>query len=132
MMDASRDDDALRRFLAARNGGFFETRSEEDEHTRARDEFLAIARERMVPVVQQRLLAEIGVMTDARGIELTAVEVIEDESWGKHRTWLLVGPAPWSQLTDLVVRRIRRSYRASVPRTRESTLTKIAAASLGD
>jgi hypothetical protein len=82
-----------------------------------REGFIRQARIRVVPAVQSRLLATIGVAPDAGGIAVVTLDVLGDEVWGKRATWLMVSPEPWDLLAGLVARAIRRSYRAAVPRT---------------
>lgn len=81
-----------------------------------RDAFLRQARLRVAPDVQRRLLADLGATTDAEGIARVAFEVLEDEAWGKRRSWLLVTTDPWSVIVELVTQRIRASYRSSMRR----------------
>lgn len=103
-------DDRFRSFFAALRGDFFGSDSDAFE----RDEFLIQARLRVAPAVQQTLLADIGVTSDAAGIAQVALDVLDEQSWGKRRSWLLVTTDPWSMLAVLVHREIRSSYRASV------------------
>lgn len=85
---------------------------------------------RLAPAVQRRVLAEIGAVVDADGVARAALKIIEDEVWGKRRTWMLVTPDPWGLLTELVTREIRTSYRACVPRRDDArVLTNIQAVS---
>ncbi|RZI94732.1 MAG: hypothetical protein EOO67_04055 [Microbacterium sp.] len=84
-----------------------------------RERFIRQARLRVAPDVQRRVLADVGAMTDADGIARATLEILEDELWGKRRTWIMVTPDPWGLLADLVTRGIRSSYRASVRRRRD-------------
>ncbi|MFT4281000.1 hypothetical protein [Microbacterium sp.] len=105
-------DDQFRSFFAAlRDHSCF---AEPDDTQR--DAFLAQARRRVAPEVQRRLLADLGATTDPDGIARVAWEALDDEAWGKRRSWLLVSTDPWGVLVDLVTRQIRDSYRASVRR----------------
>jgi hypothetical protein len=74
------------------------------------------ARLRVVPEVQRRLLADVGVTVDPYGVAIIAFEALE-EWWGKRRTWLMASSDPWGFLTDLVTRELRSAYRAAA-RTR--------------
>lgn len=84
-----------------------------------RERFIRQARLRVAPDVQRRVLADIGAMTDADGIARATLEILEDELWGKRRTWIMVTPDPWGLLAEFVTRDIRVSYRASVRRGRD-------------
>ncbi len=106
-------DDEFRSFLfSMRNGVFGPT---PDEFATAA--FIEQARLRVAPDVQRRVLSEVGAATDASGIARAALALLEDEAYGRRRTWLLVSPDPWGVLTDLVVREVRASYRATVRRS---------------
>lgn len=113
MNDTSWSDDEFRSFLAALRTRDFLSDGPDDSD---RDCFVRQARRRLAPEVQRRLLADIGAVTDAAGIARAALDVLEDEMWGKRGTWLLVTSDPWRQLTDVVTRAIRTSYRASTRR----------------
>ncbi|KZE91835.1 hypothetical protein [Microbacterium sp. TNHR37B] len=118
-------DDQFRSFFAAlRDHSCF---AEPDDAQR--DAFLVQARLRLAPEVQRRLLTDLGATTDAQGIARVAWEALEDEAWGKRRSWLLVSTEPWGVLVDLVTRQIRESYRASVRRPRAKALKELARAS---
>lgn len=105
--------DELRTFLTAfRSGSIFDAGRDVDDI--ARERFRLQAMDRIVPVVERRVLAEIGAVVDARGVALIALEVVEDTTWGAKHTWLMVTEDPWSFLTDLVVREITKSYRSAV------------------
>lgn len=111
MTNASWRDDELRAFFSAlRGGGIFSAGPDDDERHR----FIAAARLRLAPEVQRRLLTDVGAVTDADGVARAALDVLERELWGKAGTWLMVTVDPWGHLTDLVVREIRGSYRATV------------------
>lgn len=108
-------DDELRAYIAAlRDGGFFSTPDEVD-----RERFIRQARHRLVPEVQQRLLAEVGAVTDPSGVARIAFEVLEEETWGKRHTWLMVTAEPWGFLVELVHRQIRAAYRSSVRKLKD-------------
>jgi len=95
-----------------------------------REGFIRQARLRVAPDVQRRVLADVGAMTDADGIARATLEILEEELWGKRRTWIMVTPDPWGLLADLVTREVRTSYRASIRRRRDDrTLDGIAKAS---
>jgi len=106
----------FRSFLSAvRGGGFFSAGVDDID----RERFMRQARLRVAPEVQRRVLAEVGTVTDADGIALATLEILEDELWSKRRTWIMVTPDPWGLLIDMVTRDIRQSYRASVRRRRD-------------
>src|SRR5690349_2463646 len=116
MNDEFWSDDEFRSFLSAvRAGGFFSAGADETD----REGFIRQARLRVVPDVQRRVLADVGAMTDAEGVARATLEILEEELWGKRRTWIMVTPDPWRLLADLVAREIRASYRASVGRCRD-------------
>jgi hypothetical protein len=116
MNDEFWSDDEFRSFLSAlRGGGFFSAGIDDTD----RERFIRQARLRVAPDVQRRVLADVGAITDADGIALATLEILEDELWGKRRTWIMVTPDPWGLLTDLVTRDIRVSYRASIRRRRD-------------
>lgn len=113
MNDASWSDDEFRSFLAAlRRCGLCSDGPDDTD----RDSFVRQARRRLAPEVQRRILADVGAVTDAVGIARAALDVLENELWGKRGTWLMVTADPWGQLTDLVTREVRASYRASARR----------------
>lgn len=130
MNDAIWSDDELRSFLSSlRSCGPFSDGPDESD----RDRFVRQARRRLAPEVQRRLLADIGAVTDATGIARAALDVLEDEMWGKRGVWLMVTADPWRQLTDVVTREIRTSYRASARRGSDSrTLRAIEKATARD
>jgi hypothetical protein len=103
------NDDEFRTFLSTlRTGGIFGNDVDDTE----RWEFIRQARLRIVPEVQRRLLADVGVPVDPYGVAIIAFEALE-ESWGKRRTWLLASSDPWGFLTDLVTRELRSAYRSA-------------------
>lgn len=106
-------DDQFRSFFAALRSDVCGSDRDDD----ARDHFLAQARVRIAPVVQQRLLADVGATTDPGGIARVALDVVEDEAWSRRRSWLLVTTDPWTLVADLVAREIRSSYRSATRRT---------------
>lgn len=119
--------DEFRSFLSALRGGGLFTPGIDDID---RDRFIRQARLRIAPDVQRRVLADVGAMTDANGIARATLDVLEDELWGKRRTWIMVTPDPWALLADRVTREIRSSHRASIRRRRdERTLNGIEKAS---
>jgi len=118
-------DDEFRSFLFTMRNGVFGPMPE--EYTS--DRFMEQARLRIAPAVQRRVLADVGAATDVSGIARVALAVLEDEAFGKRRTWLLVSPDPWGVLTDLVAREIRSSYRATIRRADKRALDGIRAAS---
>ncbi len=121
MNDALWSDDEFRSFLSSlRSRGFFSGGPDDVD----RDRFVRQARLRLAPEVQRRLLVDIGAVTDATGIARAALDVLEDEMWGKRGTWLMVTSDPWRQLTDVVTREIRTSYRASVRRGSDARTLK--------
>lgn len=126
MNDPLWSDDEFRSFLSALRGGDLFTPGVDGAD---RDAFVRQARRRVAPEVQRRVLADIGVPLEASGIAATALDVLEDELWGKRRAWLTVAPDPWMLLADLVTREIRRSYRASVRRADDRVLSGIVQAS---
>jgi hypothetical protein len=116
MNDELWSDDEFRSFLSAvRGGGFFSSGIDDSD----RERFIRQARMRVAPEVQRRVLADVGAMTAADGVALATLEILEDELWGKRRTWIMVTPDPWGLLIDLVARDIRGSYRASIRRRRD-------------
>ncbi len=120
-------DAEFRSFLTAVRGGSCFSAGADDAE---RESFIRQARLRVAPDVQRRVLAEIGAMADPEGIARATLEVLEEELWGKRRTWIMVTPDPWGLLADLVAREVRASYRASVRRRRDDrTLDGIAKAS---
>lgn len=124
---ASWSDDQFRSFMTAlRDSGFPSLEVGVD----VRDGFLAEARTRLVPQVQRRILAEVGVTTAAAGVALVAFEILERETWGKRHTWLLASSDPWGVLTELTAREVRAAYRTIVePAADRKKLKRIAAAS---
>ncbi len=124
MHDALWSDDEFRSFLTSlRSGGFFSSGVDDAD----RDRFILQARLRVAPEVQRRVLADVGAAIEVEGVAQLAFDVLDREVWGTRRAWLMVTPDPWRLLTDLVVREIRRSYRASVPRRAdERTIAGIA------
>ena len=127
MSNALWSDDELRSFLSALRGHSIFTDPVDDAE---RERFIGQARLRLAPAVQRRVLAEIGAVVDADGVARAALEIIEEEVWGKRRTWMLVTPDPWGLLTEFVARGIRTSYRACLPRRNDArVLENIQAAS---
>ncbi len=123
-------DDEFRSFLASLRGhGYFSGGPDDTD----RDSFVRQARRRLAPEVQRRLLTDVGAVTDVAGIARAALDVVEDEMWGKRGTWLLVTSDPWRQLTDVVTREIRASYRTSMRHGADArTLRKIEKATSHD
>lgn len=116
MIDEHWSDAEFRSFLSAlRSDGCFSPTLDDTD----RERFIRQARLRVSPEVQRRVLAEVGAVTDADGIARATIDILDDELWGKRRTWLMVTPDPWGLLADLVTREIRASYRASVHRRRD-------------
>ena len=116
MNDEYWSDAEFRSFLSAlRNCGCLSAGADDTD----RERFIRQARLRVAPDVQRRVLADVGAVTDADGIARATLEVLEDELWGKRRTWIMVTPDPWGLLADLVTREVRASYRASVRRRRD-------------
>lgn len=106
MHDALWTDQRFRTFLLAMRGGLFGVGVEDDE----RDAFFAQARRRIVPVVQRRVLAEVGVTVDEHGVAVVAYELLEESAWDRRRTWLMATSDPWGFLADLVVRELTAAY----------------------
>ncbi len=116
MNDNAWSDAEFRSFLSAlRSDSCFSPTVDDSDRQR----FIRQARLRVSPEVQRRVLAGVGAMTDADGIAHATLDILEEELWGKRRTWITVTPDPWGLLTDLVVREIRSSYRASAGRRRD-------------
>jgi hypothetical protein len=113
MNDEYWSDAEFRSFLSALRGDSCFTERVDDTD---RERFIRQARLRVAPEVQCRVLADVGAMTDADGIARATLEILEDELWGKRRTWIMVTPDPWGLLADLVTRDARVSYRASIRR----------------
>ncbi|GAA5026954.1 tellurite resistance TerB family protein [Microbacterium fluvii] len=126
MHDALWSDRELRSFLSSLRGRGLLS-GEPDDLERAR--FVDQAALRVVPRVQARLIAEVGAPLDPDGIAAIAFEVLEDETWGKHHTWMMVTTDPWGHLSGLVADRIRSSYRATAGRRDRKALRGIAEAS---
>ena len=78
-----------------------------------RQRFIRQARLRIAPEVQRRILANIGALTDLDGIACAALDILDDLLWTKRRTWITVATDPWGVLTDVVTRRVQKSYRAT-------------------
>lgn len=131
MPESNWSDDALRKFLTdIRSGGFFGPRPGIDDT--ARERFRAEAMRRIVPVVQRRVLAEVGATLDARGVAAVTFEVLEDSSWGAEHVWLMVSESPWDYLAELVASEIRKAYRKVVqPRGDTKALKGIEKVSAG-
>ncbi len=106
-------DDQFRSFFATLRSDLCGSDRDDDD----RDRFLAQARVRVAPAVQQRLLADIGATTDPGGIARVALDVVEDQAWSRRRSWLLVTTDPWTLVVDLVTREIRSSYRSATRRS---------------
>lgn len=115
MHDASWTDDEFRAFITTLHSGGL-LGPEPDAYERAR--FLREASVRLVPDVQRRVLADVGVTISPAGVASVAYDVLEGV-WGKRRTWLLVTVDPWGFLADLVAREIRSAYRASARSRRD-------------
>ncbi|AYG04200.1 hypothetical protein D7I44_12105 [Gryllotalpicola protaetiae] len=109
MNDSSWSDRALRDFITRIRDLDFGMHLGEDE----RDGFIRQAEVRLVPEVRRRVLAEIGATIDAHGVASVAFETLEQETWGKRHTWLMVTTDPWAFLTDLVTDEVRGAYKAS-------------------
>jgi hypothetical protein len=125
MIDDLWSDDEFRSFITGIHDGNFDTADADGGRAAFRRQALV----RIAPDVQRRMLADIGVAVDASGIAHAALDILEDEMWGKRRVWLIVAPDPWSLLADIMIRRIRRSYRATVRHSDARTLAGIAKAS---
>lgn len=102
----------FREFLTLLRGGMLAPPIEDDE----RHEFLEQARERVVPEVKRRVLAEVGASVDGDGIALIAFELLEACAWDSRRTWPLASSDPWRYLADLVAREVTTAYVESVRR----------------
>ncbi|UNK70678.1 hypothetical protein [Microbacterium sp. H1-D42] len=102
--------DELRTFLTAlRSGDVFTRGVDADDDYRTC--FLAQARRRIVPEIRTRVLAEVGATLDPNGVAAIVLEVLEDNTWGAERTWLMVTADPWGYLTGFVAAEIRKAYR---------------------
>jgi hypothetical protein len=110
MNDLLWSDDEFRSFFSLLRHDWCSSRLDDTDRAR----FLRQARLRVAPAVQRLLLADIGIAAEAAGIADVTLDVLGDEAWGKRSTWLMITPDPWALLADLVARRIRRSYRASM------------------
>lgn len=106
MHDALWTDQRFRTFLLAMRSGLFGGGVEDDE----RDAFFEQARRRIVPVVQRRVLAEVGATVDDHGVAVVAYELLEASAWDRRRTWLMASSDPWGFLADLVVRELKAAY----------------------
>ncbi|WP_127818047.1 hypothetical protein [Microbacterium sp. CPCC 204701] len=106
MHEALWTDHRFRTFLLAMRGGLFGVGVEDDE----RDAFLEQARRRIVPIVQRRVLAEVGATVDDQGVAVVAYELLEESAWDRRRTWLIASSDPWGFLADLVVRELKAAY----------------------
>jgi hypothetical protein len=97
----------------------------------ARSQFHTEALERIVPVVQERLLAEGGVPSSADGIALLACEIVEDSHYERRREWLLVCAEPWEYLATWIADSVVKSYKTTIGKSRKDrrTLAGIAEAS---
>ena len=97
----------------------------------ARSQFRAEALERIIPVVQERLLAEGGVQSSAEGIAMLACEILEDAQYERRREWLLACAEPWAFLATWIANSVVRSYKSTIgkPRKDRRTLAGIAEAS---
>ncbi|HWU29913.1 MAG TPA: hypothetical protein VN041_12605 [Microbacterium sp.] len=118
--------DQLRTFLTAlRSGDAFNRGVDVDQDER--DRFLAQVRRRIVPEIRARVLAEVGATLDPRGVAaivLEVLEVLEDNTWGAERTWLMVTEDPWGYLTEFVAAEIRKAYRKALHRTADDKTLK--------
>lgn len=94
-----------------------------------RELFTAQAMVRIVPEVQRRLLATVGVETAPTGVAAVACNVVEQCGWGARHTWLLVCRDPWEFLTDAVFREVRSAYRHTIGKRDKKRLKRIADAS---
>jgi hypothetical protein len=115
--------DQLRTFLTAlRSGDAFNRGADVDQDER--DRFLAQAQRRIVPEIRARVLAEVGATLDPRGVAAIVLEVLEDNTWGAERTWLMVTEDPWGYLTEFVAAEIRKAYRKALHRTADDKTLK--------
>ena len=120
-------DEDLRRFVvrAREAGGILSDGLSESE----RELFAAQAMVRIVPEVQRRLLATVGVETAPTGVAAVACNVVEQCGWGARHTWLLVCRDPWDYLTDAVFREVRSAYKQTIGKRDKKRLKGIADAS---
>ena len=97
----------------------------------ARQRFGCELRHRVVPRVQERLLAKAGVPLSSEGLCLFACKLVEDSRYDRRRDWLLLCADPWEYLTEWVGDAVLRSYRSTIGRSRKDarSLEGIAAAS---
>ncbi|MGN7977904.1 hypothetical protein ACTJJ4_10045 [Microbacterium sp. 22195] len=115
--------DQLRTFLTSlRSGGVFDRGVDVDQDER--DRFLAQAQRRIVPDIRARVLAEVGATLDPRGVAAIVLEVLEDNTWGAERTWLMVTEDPWGYLTEFVATEIRKAYRKALHRSADDKALK--------
>jgi len=115
--------DQLRTFLTAlRSGDAFNRGVDVDQDER--DRFLAQVRRRIVPEIRARVLAEVGATLDPCGVAAIVLEVLEDNTWGAERTWLMVTEDPWGYLTEFVAAEIRKAYRKALHRTADDKTLK--------
>jgi hypothetical protein len=110
MNDAMWSDRMLRDFITRLRDRDFDAVADDGE----REDFLREAQLRLVPEVRRRILAEVGATVDSRGVAAVAFEVLEQESWGRRHTWLMVTTEPWAFLAELVADEVGKAYRASI------------------
>lgn len=120
-------DEDLRRFVVhvREVGGLLGEGLSEAE----RELFAAQALVRIVPEVQRRLRATVGVDTAPTGVAAVACNVAEQFGWGARHTWLLVCRDPWDYLTDAVFREVKGAYRQTIGKRDKKHLKRIADAS---
>ncbi|MGQ7312854.1 hypothetical protein ACUOFU_14190 [Microbacterium arabinogalactanolyticum] len=115
--------DQLRTFLTVlRSGDAFNRGVDVDQDER--DRFLAQVQRRIVPEIRARVLAEVGATLDPCGVAAIVLEVLEDNTWGAERTWLMVTEDPWGYLTEFVAAEIRKAYRKALHRTADDKTLK--------
>lgn len=120
-------DEDLRRFVmrVREVGGILGEGLSESE----RELFAAQAMVRVVPEVQRRLLATVGVETAPTGVAAVACNVVEQLGWGARHTWLLVCRDPWEFLTDAVFGEVKSAYKQTIGKRDKKRLKGIADAS---
>lgn len=120
-------DEDLRRFVVRVRevGGILGEGLSESE----REQFTVQAIVRIVPEVQRRLLATVGVETAPTGVAAVACNVVEQFGWGARHTWLLVCRDPWVYLTDAVFREVKSAYKQTIGKRDKKRLKAIADAS---
>lgn len=120
-------DEDLRRFVVRVRevSGFLGEGLSEAE----RELFVTQAIVRIVPEVQRRLLATVGVETAPTGVAAVACNVVEQCGWGARHTWLLVCRDPWDYLTDAVFREVKSAYKQTIGKRDKKRLKGIADAS---